>query len=115
MGKISHIKPTNTKQQFKHKTHERKRYEQFSLTPHEKIKTQRVSQNHILNRVSSANPSNQAISTLWSLPRLAMSHACSSYEQQDYHTSYSPSRQHSRIREIDSQPAQPGVSPHGVG
>ena len=42
-------------------------------------------------------------------------HACSSYEQLDYHISWSPFRQRSRIREIGSQSAQQGVSPHSVG
>ena len=47
-------------------------------------------------------------------PTASCTHAYSSYEQLDYHISWSPFRQHCRIREPDSQIVRQGVSPHSV-
>ena len=48
-------------------------------------------------------------------PPANCTHAYFSYERLDYHISWSPFRQHSRIRELDSQIARQGVSPDNVG
>ena len=48
-------------------------------------------------------------------PTANCTHAYSSYEELDYGVSWSPFRQHSRIRELGSQIARQGVSPDNVG
>jgi len=113
MGNFSHFKSINSKQ-FKHKIHEPKRCEQFSLTPHQN--KHRLPQNStgILNRIWPVDSTYQT-TTPRAIPQLVIPHVCFSYEQQDYHTSWSPSRQHSHIREMDSQSARQGVLLHNVG
>ena len=47
--------------------------------------------------------------------QLVISHAHSSYEQLDYHISWSLFRQRFRIRRLDNRTARQGVWPHSVG
>ena len=107
------------KQQFKHKTHKRKMASHFNRISH---------RNNPNNRKKSKNCSSggaRETSTTWRLPGstdhprfylpASCTHAYSSYEQLNYHISWSRFCQHSRIQELGSQIARLSVSPHSVG
>ena len=66
-----------------------------------------------LKRVSSGKSTDQP-TTPCAIHQLVIPHVQSSYEQLDYHISWSPSLQHSH-RRLGSQTARQGVSPHSVG
>ena len=85
------------------------------LNNHNNRKQQQTVSQEVLMERAPPDDSPDQPTTPGAAPQLAVPHACSSYEQLGYHISWSPSRQHSRIRELCNQIARLGVSPHSVG